>query len=123
MAISRLRPAVFHSLMLPALALTAIAAVAIGSTPLAWLTIVKVCVLKLLPMGWPAAFGLDVSGITETDQLVVWIIRIPRVLVAAAVGAGLGTAGAIMQGLFRNPLAEPGLMGIGPGAALGGVLA
>jgi iron complex transport system permease protein len=123
MAITRLRPVAFHSLMVPALIVTAIAAVAIGSTPLAWLTIVKVCALKLLPTGWPAIIGLDVSTISETDQLVVWIIRIPRVFVAAAVGAGLGTAGTIMQGLFRNPLAEPGLMGIGPGAALGGVLA
>lgn len=104
----------FYSVMVPLLVLSALIAVAIGSTPLAWQTIVKVCAMKA---------GFSVTGVTDTDQLVVWIIRIPRVVVAAAVGAGLGTAGAIMQGLFRNPLAEPGLMGIGPGAALGGVLA
>jgi iron complex transport system permease protein len=111
----RLRVGLFHALMLPLLAIAAIAAIAIGSTPLGWETIVKVLAIKL--------FGWQQSGVTETDQLVVWIIRVPRVLVAGVVGAGLGTAGAIMQGLFRNPLAEPGLMGIGPGAALGGVIA
>lgn len=114
MEIKRLRVEMFYSVMLPVLLVAAIAAVAIGSTPLAWQTVVKVCALKV---------GLTVTGVSDTDQLVVWIIRIPRVLVAAAVGGGLGTAGAIMQGLFRNPLAEPGLMGIGPGAALGGVIA
>jgi iron complex transport system permease protein len=119
----RMRAGVFHGVMLLALVLTAILSVAIGSTPLAWQTIVKVCALKLLPSAWPAALGFDMSNVSATDELVVWIIRIPRVLVAASVGAGLGTAGAIMQGLFRNPLAEPGLMGIAPGAALGGVIA
>jgi iron complex transport system permease protein len=114
----RLRIGLFYGFMLPALVIAAFTAIAIGSTPLAWESIVKVCAIKLLPAHW-----LDLTNVSETDQLVVWIIRIPRVLVAAAVGAGLGTAGAIMQGLFRNPLAEPGLMGIGPGAALGGVIA
>ncbi|HEY3738895.1 MAG TPA: iron ABC transporter permease [Bryobacteraceae bacterium] len=119
----RVRTGMFYSVMLPALLISAIAGIAIGTTPLAWQTIVKVCALKILPAAWPAALGFDMSHISAADQLVVWIVRIPRVLVAAAVGAGLGTAGAIMQGLFRNPLAEPGLMGIGPGAALGGVFA
>ena len=84
MEIKRLRLEVFYALMLPALLLVALSAVAIGSTPLAWQTIVKVCGLKA---------GLAMPGVSETDQLVVWVIRIPRVLVAAAVGAGLGTGG------------------------------
>jgi iron complex transport system permease protein len=45
-------------------------------------------------------------------------IRLPRLLLAVAAGAGLGVAGALMQGLFRNPLADPGLIGISGGAAL-----
>jgi iron complex transport system permease protein len=52
----------------------------------------------------------------------VWLIRLPRVLVAAIVGAGLAAAGAMMQSLFRNPLAEPSLTGVGPGAVLGAVV-
>ena len=49
-------------------------------------------------------------------------LRLPRALLAVIVGAGLGGAGAAMQGYLRNPLADPGLFGIAPGAALGAVL-
>ncbi|MBM3595421.1 MAG: iron ABC transporter permease [Alphaproteobacteria bacterium] len=49
-------------------------------------------------------------------------LRLPRSLLALVVGAGLGAAGAAMQGYLRNPLADPGLFGIAPGAALGAVL-
>jgi iron complex transport system permease protein len=49
-------------------------------------------------------------------------LRLPRALLALIVGAGLGTAGAAMQGYLRNPLADPGLFGIAPGAALGAVM-
>jgi iron complex transport system permease protein len=54
---------------------------------------------------------------------VVWDIRIPRVLLAVVVGAALGCAGAAMQGAFANPLAEPGIIGVSSGAALGAVVA
>ncbi|WP_034947239.1 FecCD family ABC transporter permease, partial [Erwinia oleae] len=47
-----------------------------------------------------------------------WTIRLPRVLLAVLVGAALALSGAMMQGLFRNPLADPGLMGISSGASL-----
>ena len=49
-------------------------------------------------------------------------LRLPRAVLALVIGAGLGTAGAAMQGYLRNPLADPGLFGIAPGAALGAVL-
>lgn len=52
------------------------------------------------------------------DALVFFNIRLPRLLLGAAAGAGLGLAGALMQGLFRNPLADPGLIGVSSGAAL-----
>jgi iron complex transport system permease protein len=52
------------------------------------------------------------------DQLVLWTIRLPRVLIAAIVGSLLATAGALMQGLFRNPLADPALVGVASGGAL-----
>ncbi|MCV5778589.1 heme ABC transporter permease ShuU/ChuU, partial [Escherichia coli] len=45
-------------------------------------------------------------------------IRLPRVLLAVLVGAALATAGVIMQGLFRNPMADPGLLGVSSGSAL-----
>lgn len=52
---------------------------------------------------------------------VLWEIRFPRVALTIIVGASLGCAGAIMQGTFRNPLAEPGVIGVSSGAALGAV--
>lgn len=55
------------------------------------------------------------------DAAILMAIRIPRALMAATVGAGLGIAGAVMQGLFRNPLADPGLIGVSAGAALAAV--
>lgn len=54
----------------------------------------------------------------EPGAAVLWHIRLPRLCLAALVGAGLGASGAAMQGLFRNPLADPGLLGIANGAAL-----
>ena len=54
---------------------------------------------------------------------ILFELRLPRGVLALAVGAGLGGAGAAMQGYLRNPLADPGLFGIAPGAALGAVLA
>jgi iron complex transport system permease protein len=54
---------------------------------------------------------------------ILWSVRLPRVLLAALVGGGLGLVGAALQSLFRNPMADSGLLGVGPGAALGAVLA
>lgn len=55
------------------------------------------------------------------DAAVLGVIRAPRVLMAALVGVSLGAAGAAMQGLFRNPLADPGLIGVSAGAGLAAV--
>lgn len=70
---------------------------------------------------------LNLPGFTEADysreQLaVIWYIRLPRMLVGVLVGAALGISGAVMQGIFSNPLADPGLIGISSGAATGAVL-
>jgi iron complex transport system permease protein len=56
---------------------------------------------------------------TEQQDAVLWAIRLPRVALAALVGCGLGIAGAALQGIFRNPLADPGLIGVSSGAAVG----
>lgn len=69
-------------------------------------------------------FGVDVSDMLSSSKAVIfWQIRVPRLLLATAVGAALGTAGAAIQGLLRNPLAEPGLLGVSSGAALFTILA
>ena len=54
---------------------------------------------------------------------ILWNIRLPRVVLAILVGGGLGVAGASLQGVFRNPLAEPGIIGVSSGAAAGAVAA
>jgi iron complex transport system permease protein len=66
-----------------------------------------------------------VSGPAALDDIetIVWTLRIPRVLTAVLVGATLGVSGAAMQGLFRNPLADPYLLGVANGASLGATLA
>lgn len=68
----------------------------------------------------PAALGLwtDVSALISRDQLVLRSIRIPRIAAAAMIGGLLAVSGAIMQGLFRNPLADPALVGVSSGGAL-----
>jgi iron complex transport system permease protein len=58
----------------------------------------------------------------DQQAIVLWSIRLPRVIAGGLIGAGLAMAGAAMQGLFRNPLADPGLVGVSSGAALGAVL-
>jgi iron complex transport system permease protein len=62
-------------------------------------------------------------GIAEPTAEIVWSIRAPRVVMALLVGSGLAIAGALMQGSLGNPLADPGLVGVSAGAALGAMAA
>lgn len=68
----------------------------------------------------PLVDRLDVE-VTRQKDSVVWAIRVPRTLLGAIIGCGLAISGATMQGIFRNPLADPGLIGVSSGAALGAV--
>src|SRR5687767_4744686 len=63
---------------------------------------------------------IDVAYTTQQDAI-VWAIRLPRVVMAVLVGSALAVSGAALQGMFRNPLADPGLIGVSSGAALGAV--
>lgn len=67
--------------------------------------------------------ALQAGGAPNVDRVILFHTRLPRVLLASAVGAALATAGVALQGLLRNPLAEPHLIGISGGAALGAVVA
>lgn len=60
---------------------------------------------------------------THVQESVVELVRIPRILAALLIGAGLAISGAALQGLFRNPLVDPGIIGVTSGAAFGGTLA
>ena len=88
--------------------------IAIGAAPLAWATVLEVVTAK--------PFGIE-GNFSEADSFIVWSVRLPRVLVGALSGGSLAVAGAAMQGLFRNPLADPGVIGASAGAACGAVVA
>ncbi|WP_273687592.1 FecCD family ABC transporter permease [Ketogulonicigenium vulgare] len=74
-------------------------------------------VTKVLGQLWR---GEDIALI---DQIVLLQVRIPRMVLGVLVGASLAVSGAVMQGLFRNPLADPGLVGVSAGASLGAITA
>jgi iron complex transport system permease protein len=65
--------------------------------------------------------GLGESPLSPLRDGIVWQLRLPRILTAAAVGAGLAISGAVMQAITRNPLADPYLLGLSAGASLGAV--
>lgn len=67
--------------------------------------------------------GLSSGPVDEVESTIVWAGRMPRFIVALLVGFSLAVAGCIMQGVFKNPMASPGVIGISSGAALGAVIA
>ncbi len=86
-------------------------AMGVGSVPLGPLEVTRSI--------WHGLTGTSGS----TGDIIVWQIRLPRVLCAALVGAALAVSGAAYQGIFRNPLADPYLLGVASGAGLGATLA
>ena len=84
--------------------------------------------LKVAPVDVLQAIGVQLGlvapgDLSTRDISVVWNLRIPRALLGAMVGASLALAGASLQGLFGNPLADPGIVGVTQGASLGAVSA
>jgi iron complex transport system permease protein len=75
-------------------------------------------------VGIVADLPLDIGALPAHPQgeSTLWLVRFPRVALAILVGAALATAGALMQGVFGNPLAEPSIVGVSPGAAVGASL-
>jgi iron complex transport system permease protein len=69
------------------------------------------------------SFGKSACGLTPDQEAILFDIRLPRILLGAAVGSSLAVAGASYQSLLRNPLAEPYLLGISNGAAVGTMIA
>jgi len=87
------------------------------------ITLFAVLLALALPLSLLAGRVWLDPATTPNAALILAELRLPRSLLAIVVGAGLGAAGAAMQGYLRNPLADPGLFGIAPGAALGAVVA
>ncbi len=95
-------------------ALAAIAALGIGRYGIPF---GRVIAILLSPLAAPE------SPVTEVEATVVFTVRLPRILLALLAGAGLALSGAALQGVFRNPLVGPQIIGVSSGAAFGGVLA
>lgn len=87
----------------------------------AWLWLIVLALVAMSLLLGPAGFGLPAEH--AGAWLILAEIRLPRTVLAALIGGGLGIAGAALQGYLRNPLAEPGLIGITGGASLGAVIA
>nr|BBH95820.1 corrinoid ABC transporter permease [Thermogemmatispora argillosa] len=98
------------------LPLTLLAAVSAGSTAIPFVTVLQILLngshLFHFRQSWDPAL-----------TIIIWDLRLPEALGAALVGAGLAVAGVLFQGMLRNPLADPFLMGTSSGAALGAVIA
>jgi iron complex transport system permease protein len=95
--------------LVAAWAVSTAAAIAIGTVPISVSDVLQVVASRL---GLAPAAG-------ETETLIVWELRLPRVLLAGLVGGGLAVVGVAMQALVRNPLAEPYILGVSGGASAG----
>ncbi len=102
-------------IMLMILIAVMIIATAVGAVSVPFIQTVKI-ILKNWGLLGNVAFP-------EGQEPIIYLVRFPRVIVAALVGIGLATSGAIMQGMFRNPMADPGIIGVSSGAGLGAVIA
>lgn len=106
-------------LLMIVLLLSIIFSASLGSAELSFLDSLKIIASRLPVLG-------DEIRLTEIDEVyptIVWKIRMPRILLAGLTGCGLSLVGATFQGLFRNPLADPHVLGISSGAALGATFA
>ncbi|RLM53229.1 cobalamin ABC transporter permease BtuC [Halobellus sp. Atlit-31R] len=98
-----------------AAALVGVVVVSAGVGPV---SIAPVTVAKVLLSAEPFPFAFDAA---RTHRIIVLDVRLPRILLAAFVGFALATAGVVMQGFFRNPMADPSIVGVSSGAAVGAV--
>jgi iron complex transport system permease protein len=110
------RPIVLTAIGLVALAIALVAGVALGTVPVAPADTIAILARHVL--------GLDLARTwSPATETIVWDLRLPRVLTAMVVGVGLAVAGTTFQGLLRNPLADPYVLGTASGAALGAAIA
>jgi iron complex transport system permease protein len=72
-------------------------------------------------VAWKLGLGAVPAGVPESTATILFELRLPRVLLAAVVGAALAASGAVFQALFRNPMADPAIIGVSSGAALGAI--
>ncbi len=94
------------------LVVTAAFSLATGASDASVLSIIR---------SWFGVFTGDESALSARDAIIIYDIRLPRTVLGILIGASLAVSGATMQGLFRNPLADPGIVGVSAGAGLGAI--
>lgn len=109
---SRLRPVIVAIAVL-VLLVVAVGATLIGAAGIGWTRVARELIAQV--------FG-GTSPLSEQEAAIVWQLRVPRVVLAGLVGAALAVAGAAFQGVFRNPLADPFLLGAAAGAGMAATL-
>jgi iron complex transport system permease protein len=106
------------ALLLVCLFVSIVTAVSIGPLPIALSEVFSIIAKKIPLLG-----NLVTSHASPVNQDIVLAVRLPRVFAAALVGVGLATSGATLQGLLRNPLADPYIIGVSAGASVGATIA
>ncbi len=107
------RKALFLGVLILATGVSAVVSAASGASSLTVPDAFRAIIGRLLP----------IDGVTRFAHVVVWQLRLPRITMAIVSGLGLGIAGAVMQGILRNPLVSPYTLGISSGAAFGAAMA
>jgi len=95
----------------------------LGKRTTVWVLLIAALAVTLAAAVSLGSERLSLFDLSDTQRAILFDIRVPRVLLAACVGASLAVAGASLQALLRNPLAEPYLLGLSNGASLGTMLA
>lgn len=109
------RPVLLFSILLGGLFVGILLAAGLGAFHIAPVDIIESVVSRVARL-----IGIDMpTPLDVVAEGTLWHVRFPRVVLALLVGASLGGAGAMMQGIFANPLAEPGIVGVSSGAVLG----
>nr|WP_275531528.1 iron ABC transporter permease [Rhizobium rhizogenes] len=107
-------PRVAIAILTAMLVIVAIGSLGVGRYDISFARVVQILLAPVFPPEMP---------VTPTEANVVFTVRLPRILLALLSGAGLALSGATLQGVFRNPLVGPQVMGVSSGAAFGGTLA
>ncbi len=113
------RPLVLYLILTAILAALIITAASVGAADIGVTDSLRILLSRIPGLGRL----IDVSGIHPTEFTIVLLVRLPRVLLSGLVGCGLAMSGAVLQGVLRNPLADPQVLGISSGAAFGAAVA
>jgi iron complex transport system permease protein len=102
-------------LLVLALMVTVIVALNIGYAPISFSQILSILGNQVPILNW----SIDSSSFSATSQAIILELRLPRVLAGVFIGAGLSVAGVLYQGVFKNPMSDPYVLGVSAGASLG----